>query len=211
MIEGGVYQIAPLNWLYIECARKSARITEQNKSIDVNTRQKSCWIENSCLNHIGDVAIIVVFSRCIVFVCSVLFWSHFYISILLSPPFVVDIFRDVCCVQVRRIMGSLHLFVLDREKRKSAECDLSNYYVETMGIHDGWSLQVLSQTQHNQTSMCGQNHTVNITLPRLSWWVAQSPTWSDQSVWPFFSTMTVTNTIMNNTSTQSQSDEQDQP
>ena len=40
-------------------------------------------------------------------------------------------------------MGSLHLFVLDREKRKSAECDLSNYYVETMGIHDGWSLQVL--------------------------------------------------------------------
>jgi len=45
--------------------------------------------------------------------------------------------------KVRRIMGSLHLFVLDREKRKSAECDLSNYYVETMGIHDGWSLQVL--------------------------------------------------------------------
>ena len=139
---GGVYQIAPLNWLYIECARKSARITEQNKSIDVNTRQKSCWIENSCLNHIGDVAIIVVFSRCIVFVCSVLFWSHFYISILLSPLFVFDIFCDISCVQVRRILGSLHLFVLDREKRKSAECDLSNYYVETMGIHDGWSLQV---------------------------------------------------------------------
>ena len=44
--------------------------------------------------------------------------------------------------QVRRIMGSLHLFVLDREKRKSAECDLSDYYVQTMGIHDGWSLQV---------------------------------------------------------------------
>ena len=44
--------------------------------------------------------------------------------------------------QVRRIMGSLHLFVLDREKRKSAECDLSDYYVETMGIHDGWGLQV---------------------------------------------------------------------
>ena len=39
-------------------------------------------------------------------------------------------------------MGNLHLFVLDREKRKSAECDLSDYYVETMGIHDGWSLQV---------------------------------------------------------------------
>ena len=56
---------------------------------------------------------------------------------------------DASCVQVRRIMGSLHLFVLDREKRKSAECDLSNYYVETMGIHDGWSLQVFHQ--HNIT------------------------------------------------------------
>ena len=39
-------------------------------------------------------------------------------------------------------MGSLHLFVLDRDQRKSAECDLSDYYVQTMGIHDGWGLQV---------------------------------------------------------------------
>ena len=39
-------------------------------------------------------------------------------------------------------MGSLNLFVLNREERKTAECDLSDYYVETMGIHDGWSLQV---------------------------------------------------------------------
>ena len=39
-------------------------------------------------------------------------------------------------------MGSLHLFVLKKEVRKSAECDLSDYYVETMGIHDGWGLQV---------------------------------------------------------------------
>merc|ERR1712130_543285 len=45
--------------------------------------------------------------------------------------------------KVRRIMGSLNLFVLNREERKTAECDLSDYYVETMGIHDGWSLQVL--------------------------------------------------------------------
>jgi len=45
--------------------------------------------------------------------------------------------------KVKNIMGSLHLFVLKKEVRKSAECDLSDYYVETMGIHDGWGLQVL--------------------------------------------------------------------
>merc|ERR1712080_655979 len=45
--------------------------------------------------------------------------------------------------KVKRILGSLNLFVLDREKRKGAECELAEYYVETMGIHDMWSIQVL--------------------------------------------------------------------
>ena len=49
-----------------------------------------------------------LFSRCIVFVCSVLFWSHFYIfdSILLSPPFVVDIFCDFVMSVASRYAGS---------------------------------------------------------------------------------------------------------
>ena len=45
--------------------------------------------------------------------------------------------------KVKRIIGSLHLFVLDREKRKEAEGDLATYFVESMGIHDTWSIQVL--------------------------------------------------------------------
>jgi len=45
--------------------------------------------------------------------------------------------------KVKRIMGSLHLFVLNREKRKGAEEDLAKYFVETMGIHDIWSIKIL--------------------------------------------------------------------
>ena len=96
-------------------------------------------------------------------------------------------------------MGSLHLFVLDREKRKSAECDLSNYYVETMGIHDGWSLQVFI---------------TNVTPPTLGFHDGLYNQQHDQikMCHLFFDfDCYVTNTIMNDTSTLSQSVQQDQP
>ena len=64
------------------------------------------------------------------------------ITVIIMVMIITVIIMVMMAHQVRRIMGSLHLFVLDREKRKSAECDLSDYYVQTMGIHDGWSLQV---------------------------------------------------------------------
>jgi len=45
--------------------------------------------------------------------------------------------------KVKRILGSLNLFVLNREERSGAEKDLADYFVETMGIHDFWSVRVL--------------------------------------------------------------------
>merc|ERR1719319_1059117 len=45
--------------------------------------------------------------------------------------------------KIKRILGALHLFVLKKEERNTAECELADYYVQSMGIHDGWSTQVL--------------------------------------------------------------------
>jgi hypothetical protein len=45
--------------------------------------------------------------------------------------------------KVKSILGSLHLFVLNKEKRKSAECDLADYFVQTMGIHNFWTIRVM--------------------------------------------------------------------
>jgi len=45
--------------------------------------------------------------------------------------------------KVKRILGSLNLWVLNKEKRRGAEDDLAKYFVETMGIHDMWSVQIL--------------------------------------------------------------------
>lgn len=45
--------------------------------------------------------------------------------------------------KVKRIIGSLHLFVLNQEKRKASVDDLAKYFVETLGIHDFWSIRVL--------------------------------------------------------------------
>ena len=40
-------------------------------------------------------------------------------------------------------MASLNLFVLDESKRKDYENDLSDYFMETLGCHDIWTLQLL--------------------------------------------------------------------
>lgn len=45
--------------------------------------------------------------------------------------------------KVKKIMGCLHIFVLNREKRKDSVEELAKYFVETMGIHDFWSIRVL--------------------------------------------------------------------
>ena len=44
--------------------------------------------------------------------------------------------------QVKNIMGCLNIFVLNGEKRKEAEKELGNYFIETMGSHDLWSKSV---------------------------------------------------------------------
>ena len=48
--------------------------------------------------------------------------------------------------RVKEILGSLNIFVLDKEKRKSAESDLASYFVETMagsGDNGVWGIKIL--------------------------------------------------------------------
>ena len=48
--------------------------------------------------------------------------------------------------RVKESLGSLNIFVLDKEKRKSAESDLAGYFVETMagsGDNGVWGIKIL--------------------------------------------------------------------
>ena len=48
--------------------------------------------------------------------------------------------------RVKQILGSLNIFVLDKEKRKSAETDLAGYFVQTMsgsGDNGVWGVKIL--------------------------------------------------------------------
>ena len=48
--------------------------------------------------------------------------------------------------RVKEILGSLNIFVLNKEKRKSAESDLAGYFVETMagsGDNSFWGIKIL--------------------------------------------------------------------
>jgi hypothetical protein len=48
--------------------------------------------------------------------------------------------------RVKEILGSLNIFVLDKEKRKSAESDLAGYFVQTMaesGDNNFWGIKIL--------------------------------------------------------------------
>ena len=45
--------------------------------------------------------------------------------------------------KVRNILGSIHLFVLDKEKRSGAVGDLAKYFAETQGIHNSWGVGIL--------------------------------------------------------------------
>ena len=47
---------------------------------------------------------------------------------------------------MKEILGSLNIFVLNKEKRKSAESDLAGYFVETMagsGDNSFWGIKIL--------------------------------------------------------------------
>ena len=46
-------------------------------------------------------------------------------------------------LQVKTILGSLNVFVLNGESRKSEQGSLTNYFVDTMGYHDLWSIKVI--------------------------------------------------------------------
>ena len=46
-------------------------------------------------------------------------------------------------LQVKTILGSLNIFHLSKETRKSGQGSLTNYFVETMGYHDFWSIKVI--------------------------------------------------------------------
>ena len=45
--------------------------------------------------------------------------------------------------KVRTVLGSLNLFVLNKETRQGAQGDLAKYFVETLGIHNNWGVRIL--------------------------------------------------------------------
>ena len=51
--------------------------------------------------------------------------------------------RHHILLQVKTILGSLNMFLLSKESRKSEQGSLTNYFVETMGYHDFWSIKVI--------------------------------------------------------------------
>jgi len=65
----------------------------------------------------------------------------FFQALLFYMPHVIYEFTEGN--KVKKILGSLNLWVLNKENRRSAEKDLAQYFVETRGIHDMWSVQVL--------------------------------------------------------------------
>jgi len=45
--------------------------------------------------------------------------------------------------KVKNLLGSLKLFVLNKETRQDEQKVLAKYFIETMGIHDGWATRIL--------------------------------------------------------------------
>jgi len=45
--------------------------------------------------------------------------------------------------KVRNILQSLNLYVLDDQTRNDSERHLADYFVDSMGMHDGWTLRLL--------------------------------------------------------------------
>jgi len=45
--------------------------------------------------------------------------------------------------KVKNVLGSLNLFVLNRETRSGAEDELAKWFVESLGIHNVWGLTIL--------------------------------------------------------------------
>merc|ERR1719300_864022 len=45
--------------------------------------------------------------------------------------------------KVKNLLGSLNLFQLNKETRADEEGALAKYFVETMGLHDGWAARIL--------------------------------------------------------------------
>jgi hypothetical protein len=57
------------------------------------------------------------------------------------------IYKAVEGGKVRNVLGSLNLFVMDKEKRKEAEDELATWFVGTLGIHNLWGVCImLAQT-----------------------------------------------------------------
>jgi len=45
--------------------------------------------------------------------------------------------------KVKNLLGSLNMFQLNKETRADEEGALAKYFVETMGLHDGWAARIL--------------------------------------------------------------------
>merc|ERR1719461_1621044 len=45
--------------------------------------------------------------------------------------------------KVKNLLGSLKLFQLNKETRNDEESALAKYFVDTMGLHDGWAARIL--------------------------------------------------------------------
>ena len=45
--------------------------------------------------------------------------------------------------KVKNILGSLNMFVLNGESRKLEQSSLVDYFMDTMGFHDFWSIKVI--------------------------------------------------------------------
>merc|ERR1719483_19746 len=58
--------------------------------------------------------------------------------------------------KVKNLLGSLRLFVLNKETRQGEQSTLAKYFVETMGIHDGWAARLLCAHSLYLVNVVGQ-------------------------------------------------------
>ena len=69
--------------------------------------------------------------------------------------------------RVKEILGSLNIFVLDKEKRKSAENELAGYFVETMaenGDNSFWGIKILVSQSLYLVNVLMQIYLTNVFL-----------------------------------------------
>ena len=68
---------------------------------------------------------------------------------------------------MKEILGSLNIFVLDKEKRKSAENELAGYFVETMaenGDNSFWGIKILVSQSLYLVNVLMQIYLTNVFL-----------------------------------------------